>query len=75
MVKKLAPKPEGTGIVYINGPSGIGKKQILKQARALPVKEYEVCKSLGIGRLCELKQQMQPTLDGGTLDGRRQSLD
>ena len=30
MVKKLAPKLDGTGIVYLNGQSGNGKQLLLK---------------------------------------------
>ena len=64
MVNTLAPKLAGTGLLYLCGPSGSGKRTLLRQASALQVNDYDFCKSLRLRHLPELKQGLQPTFDG-----------
>ena len=67
MVNALAPKLAGTGLLYLCGPPGSGKRTLLKQASALQVNEYYCVKSLQLRHLPELKQGLQPTFDGKCL--------
>ena len=66
-VNALAPKLAGTGLLYLCGPPGSGKKTLLRQASALQVNGYYCLKSLQLRHMPELRQGLQPTFDGKCL--------
>ena len=67
MISALRAKLEGTGILYINGPIGSGKRTLLKQAASIPVYDFwgDACgRSMEEKDLRVLRQKIQRPLGG-----------
>ena len=64
MVRKLAAALPGTGVIGLQGPTGSGKRMLLKQASTLPVREHDLLKFLERDGLRQLIKDLQQTLEG-----------
>ncbi len=64
MAKTLKSQIQGTGVIGLCGPSGSGRKTLIKQVSFYPVREYIVDRMLGVKDMKSLTTWLQPTLDG-----------